>query len=330
MRILFWGSPEFAVASLRALDDEGFEIVGVVTQPDRPAGRGRRLKPSAVKAVALEQGFVVHTPERPRTDEFLEAIRALEPDISVVVAYGHILKPEVLEIPRLGSINVHASLLPQLRGAAPINWALVRDHHETGVTVMRMVEAMDAGAIIHQVHEPILPDETATELTIRLSELGAEALIEALVLVGAGQAEETEQNHQEATYAPKVDRETARIDWSGSNREVAAHVRGMDAVPGAWSQLSGSPVKLFRPSLVSAAEVDLIELHDPVTNGGPPVADTVAQPGLVLRTLPDEGVLVLTGEGGVSFAEVQPPGKRRMSAVDWINGRGVEPGQRFE
>lgn len=330
MRILFWGTPEFAVASLRALDDEGFEIVGVVTQPDRPAGRGRRLKPSAVKEVALEQGFPVFTPERPRTDAFLQEIRALAPDISVVVAYGHILKPEVLAIPRLGSINVHASLLPLLRGAAPINWALVRGHDETGVTVMRMVEAMDAGAIMHQVREPILSDETASELTTRLSQLGAEALIEALVLIAAGQGEEVEQDHDAATYAPKVDRSTARIDWRKSNREVAAHVRGMDAVPGAWTELDGTPVKLFRPSLLSADEVDLLDGPNPTTNGGPPRADEVPRPGGISRTLPDEGVLVLTGEGGVFFAEVQPSGKRRMSAADWINGRGVRTGQHFE
>jgi len=330
VRILFWGTPDFAVASLRALDDEGFEIVGVVTQPDRPAGRGRRLKPSAVKEIALEEGFPVLTPERPRTDDFLESIRELKADISVVVAYGHILKPEVLAIPRLGSINVHASLLPRLRGAAPINWALARGDDETGVTVMRMVEAMDAGAIIHQVREPILPDETASELTIRLSELGAEALIEALVLIEAGQEEEVEQDHDLATYAPKVDRGIARIDWSKPNREVAAHVRGMDAVPGAWTELGGAPVKLFRPSLLSVEGVDLIEVTDPNTNGGPPVADEPPRPGVVLRTVPDEGVLVLTGHGAVSFAEVQPPGRRRMSAADWINGRGIRPGQRFE
>jgi methionyl-tRNA formyltransferase len=157
VRILFWGTPEFAVPALRALDDEGFEIVGVVTQPDRPAGRGRRLTASAVKQVALQQGFELLTPDRPRGDDFLDAIAALEPDISVVVAYGHILKPEVLVIPRRGSINVHASLLPELRGAAPINWAIVRGYTETGVTIMRMVEAMDAGPVLHQVREPVLP-----------------------------------------------------------------------------------------------------------------------------------------------------------------------------
>lgn len=180
------------------------------------------------------------------------------------------------------------------------------------MTVMRMVEAMDAGAIIHQVREPIASDETATELTIRLSYLGAEALIEALVLIGGGQADEVEQDHDAATYAPKVGRDTARIVWDRSNREVAAHVRAMDSLPGAWSELNGSRVKLYRPSVVAPNE-----------------AEDVETPGTVLATDVDHGVRVMTGEGGVSFAEVQPPGRRRMSAADWINGRSVETGQRF-
>jgi methionyl-tRNA formyltransferase len=330
MRVLFWGTPDFAVPSLRALDDEGFMIVGVVTQPDRPAGRGRRLRPSAVKEAALDLGCPVLTPERPRTEEFMEQIRALRPDISVVVAYGHILKPEVLEIPRLGSINLHASLLPELRGAAPINWAIARGHEETGVTVMRMVAAMDAGPVILQVREPILQDESAGELSLRLSEVGAATLVEALLLLDAGVAEETEQDHAVATFAPKIDREVAHIDWSRPATEVAALVRGMDPVPGAWTELGSDPVKLFRPTVWSPAEVAALNPDGVPTNGGPRRAGGPVQPGLVLRADADDGVLVAVGEGAVAFAEVQPPGKRRMSAADWVNGRGVEAGQRFE
>jgi methionyl-tRNA formyltransferase len=330
MKILFWGTPAFAVPSLRALDQEGFDVVGVVTQPDRPSGRGRHLKPSPVKEVALELGYEVLTPDLPRTDDFVEAIRALAPDISVVVAYGHILRPFVLGVPTLGSINVHASLLPKLRGAAPINWAIARGHEETGVTIMRMVEAMDAGAIIHQVREPILADETAGELTLRLSEVGAAALVEALALLGAGLAEEVDQDDAEATYAPKVSREVARFDWTRSARDVAAHTKGMDPVPGAWSLLDGVPVKLFRPLVWTVEETEGLVLGGGQTNGGPMLHLPDTTPGTVLRTGPEEGVLVSTGEGGVSFREAQPPGKRRMSAADWINGRGIEPGQYFE
>jgi methionyl-tRNA formyltransferase len=253
-----------------------------------------------------------------------------------VVAYGHILKPEVLELPPLGSVNVHASLLPALRGAAPINWAIARGHDESGVTIMRMVEAMDAGAIIHQVREPILPDETAGELTTRLAEIGAAALVEALALLGAGVVEEVEQDDAAATFAPKVSREVARIDWTRPAAEVAAHVRGMDPVPGAWSMLGGEPVKLFRPVVWTEAEVGALDADGPQSNGGPrrparPEGDVESsEPGEVLIADVDEGVLVSAGAGAVAFHEVQPPGKRRMSASDWINGRGIEAGRRFE
>lgn len=326
MKILFWGTPDFAVPSLRALVGEGFDIVGVVTQPDRPAGRGRHLTPSPVKQVALEEGLTVLTPDRPQGDDFLSIIRDLSPDVSVVVAYGHILKREVLDVPRLGSINLHASLLPKLRGAAPINWAIARGHEETGVTVMRMVEAMDAGPMIHQVVEPILADETAGELTIRLSELGAAALVESLAFLDAGLADEEEQDDGEATYAPKLDRETARIDWTRPAVEIGRHVRAMDPAPGPWTTLDGAPVKLFRPSVV---EGDVNVDHSSPRNGSDPVAAPV-EPGTVIAADPAEGVLVAAAGGAVLFAEVQPPGKRRMSAADWINGRGVAVGQSFE
>jgi len=309
MRILFWGTPAFAVPSLRALDDEAYDVVAVVTQPDRPAGRGRRLTASPVNDVALTLGLPVLTPDKPRGEDFLARIRALAPDLSVVVAYGHILRPEVLDVPALGSINVHASLLPALRGAAPINWAIARGHQETGVTIMRMVEGMDAGPVIHTIREPILPDETAGELTVRLSELGAEALVEALAMIAGGRAEEVEQDHAAATFAPKVDRATARVDWTRSAEDVAWHIRGMDAVPGAWTELDGAGVKLFRPRV----------LDDP--------AD--AEPGTVVAADAVRGLVVAAGSGRLALAEVQPPGKRRMDVQDWIHGRGIRAGQRF-
>jgi methionyl-tRNA formyltransferase len=311
MRILFWGTPEFAVPSLRALDDEGFDIVGVVTQPDRPAGRGRHLRSPEVKAVGYELGLEVFEPKSPRTPEFVAQVRALKPDISIVVAYGHILVEEVLSIPPMGSINVHASLLPELRGAAPITWSIVRGHEQTGVTVMRMVREMDAGPILHQVAEPILPDETGSELSIRLSELGAEALVEALALLSSGELVEVEQDHSQATFAPKVDRAAARIDWGVTAREVSLLVRGMDTTPGAWAVLAGGPVKLFRPTVVESEAVP-------------------AAPGTVVSADASAGLVVATGGGAVRFAEVQPPGGRRMLAQDWINGRRIEAGQRFE
>ena len=310
MRILFWGTPDFAVPSLRALANDGVEIVGVVTQPDRPAGRGRRVKMSPVKEEALALGHEVLAPIRPQGQEFIEQITELRPDLSVVVAYGHILKPEILDLPSLGSINVHASLLPQLRGAAPVNWAIIRGHEQTGVTVMRMVEAMDAGPIIHQLSEPISDEDSASELMSRLSELGSLALREALGSIKRGDTEEREQLEDAVSYAPKVDRKTARIDWTLSANEVALFIRGMDATPGAWSELAGMPIKFFRPSLVPESEF--------------------SQPGAVVRADPEQGLVISTSSGGVSVSEVQPAGRQRMSTLDWINGRGVKLGQHFE
>jgi methionyl-tRNA formyltransferase len=308
MRILFWGTPDFAVPSLRALDDEGFDVVAVVTRPDRPAGRGRRPQASAVKSVALDLGIELLDPERPKGPEFLARIRALEPDLSIVVAYGHILTNEVLSVPRMGSINVHASLLPELRGAAPIAWAIARGHQKTGVTIMRMVREMDAGPIIHQVEEPILPDETASELSIRLSELGAEALVEALALLSAGAAKEREQDHAAATFAPKIDRATARIDWQRAAPEIARHVRAMDEVPGAWTTLGGEPLKLFRPRVEAWA-------------GARADAGTVV--------VADGNLLVSAGTGVLGFDEVQPAGGRRMDATDWQRGRRLQVGEKL-
>jgi methionyl-tRNA formyltransferase len=311
VNILFWGTPEFAIPSLRALGEEGHDIVGVVTQPDRPAGRGRELQASAVKVEAVDQSFRVLEPESARSEDFIQEIAGLGADLSVVVAYGQILSVEVINIPAMGSVNLHASLLPSLRGAAPINWSIVRGDVITGVTVMRIVEQMDAGPILFQVEEPIGPEETASDLRMCLSEVGAEALVEALVLLEAGLIEEREQDESRATYAPKVDRATARIDWAGESVSVSNFIRGMDAVPGAWSELEGQPVKLFRP----AADPDVIP---------------EARPGTIVEADRETGLLVAAEEGAVRIGEVQPPGKRRMDASEWILGRDATAGQRFE
>lgn len=308
MRVLFWGTPEFAVPALRALGDEAHDVVGVVTQPDRPAGRGRALGVSAVKRVALEEGIPVLQPERAVGDEFLAALRALQPDVSVVVAFGQILKPAVLELPPRGSVNVHASLLPALRGAAPIQWAILRGYETTGVTIMRMEAGLDSGPILFQVEEPIRPDESGGELAMRLAEVGAEALIDALTLMEAGALSEAPQDHSRATYAPKLDRASARVEWGRPAVEVARWMRALDAVPGAWSVLDGGvEVKLFRPRVEIQA----------------------GEPGTVLDVDEGEGVLIAAGEHAVRVREVQPAGRRRMAAGEWVRGRGVALGARF-
>lgn len=315
MNVLFWGTPEFAIPTLRALATAGHDVVGVVTQPDRPRGRGRKRQPSAVRLFADGQGHRILTPEVPRGAAFEGAIRATSPDISVVVAYGCILTPRVLDIPRLGSLNLHASLLPELRGAAPINWAIARGHEVTGVSVMRMVQAMDAGPVFARESVAIGPDETASSLSRRLSEMGAELMTEVLEAVESGCAEEVEQDHARATYAPKVDRRSARVDWTLDARAVADHIRAMDVVPGAWTLCAGDPVKVFCPRVLDRWSGGM---------GGQPAAA-----GEVVGADPGAGLLVATGSGVVRIGEVQPAGKRRMEAAAWLRGRGPRPGERF-
>src|SRR5215212_8057817 len=246
MRVLFWGTPEFAAPPLRALLGEGFEVVGVVTQPDRPQGRSRSsLVASPIKQIALEESIPVLQPEKPRGAEFMDAMRATEPDISVVVAYGHILPREVIELPRLGTLNIHASLLPEWRGAAPIQAAIRAGQSETGVTIMRMVPRLDAGPILLQVPTPIANDETYGELQLRLSELGALALIEALSLLDLGAIDERPQDDAAATVAPKIERDDSRIDWTRPAAEIAAAIRAFDPKPGAFTTLDGADGKVY-------------------------------------------------------------------------------------
>ncbi len=310
MRVLFWGTPDFAIPSVRALAEEGHELVGVVTQPDRPAGRGRVPRPSPVKREAEAAGVPVLQPERPRGEAFLERLRALAPDISVVAAYGELLPDPVLSLPPAGSLNVHASLLPELRGAAPVNWAIIRGHEESGVTIMRMVRELDAGPILHQIRIPTPSRMTAGELYERCAELGAEALVEALALLAAGRIEEREQDHARATYAPKLGREEARLDWSRPAAELDRWVRGCDPWPAAWSELDGVPVQLFEPR--------------------PSKEDASAPPGSVITADPREGLAVSTGRGVLWIGAVKPAGKRRMSAEAWLRGRGIAEGDRLE
>ena len=311
MRILFWGTPEFAVPPLRALLGEGFDVVGVVTQPDRPRGRGRsQLDPSPVKRLAEAEGIPVLQPEKPRGDEFLAQLRALAPDLSVVVAYGHILPQAVIDLPTRGTLNIHASLLPELRGADPIRAAILHGQAETGVTIMRMVQKMDAGAIVHVLRTPIADDETYGELQLRLAEMGAQALVEALALMEAGASAETPQDEARATYAPKTEREHARLDWTRPAEDLARAVRAYDPKPGAWSTLRGDEVKLFGPRRV-------VEEERPDVTPGEVIA------------LGDGGRVVKCGEDALRIAFAQPAGKARLSVADWARGRGVEVGDVF-
>ena len=306
MRIVFFGTPEFAAVSLRALLRERFEVTGVVTQPDRPQGRSRStLVPPPVKTLALAEGLPVLQPARPVGDLFLAALRHLEPDLGVVVAYGHILKAEVLRLPPRGMLNVHASLLPRFRGAAPIQHAILAGEPETGVSIMEMEEGLDSGPVLHRVSTPIAQDETGGTLTDRLAGLGAAALVEALSLVAAGAARPQPQPHALATYAPKIDRAAARIDWTREAAAVARQIRAFDPVPGAWTMLDEDPVKLFSPR----------------------ISEQHGEPGAVLAA--GERLVIGCGDGAVMVREVQPSGRSRMSVEAWVRGRGIGAGRRL-
>ena len=310
MRVLFWGTPEFATAPLRALIGEGFDVVGVVTQPDKPVGRSRStVQASPVKLVAVGEGIPVLQPEKPRGDEFMAEMSALAPDISVVVAYGHILPRAVIDLPPLGTLNIHASLLPALRGAAPIQAAIRDGLAETGVTIMQMVPALDAGPIVHVARTRVLEDETSLELSLRLSELGANALIEALALIELGAATPEPQDESLATYAGKLTRDNARVDFTGSAYEVSQHIRAYDPRPGAWSRVHGAEVKLFGARLA-------------------PRGSSYAA-GHVLA-VDAAGLLVACGSGAVRVLAVQPSGKKPLAPIEWARGRGIAVGDQFD
>ena len=324
LRVLFWGTPEFGLPSLEAMRAAGHEIAGVVTNPDRPAGRGRAMRASPVKEWALAAEVPVLQPVRPGEAAFLDAARRLTPDVSVVAAYGRILPREALDLPRLGSFNVHASLLPALRGAAPINWAIIRGHAESGVSIQRMVAALDAGPVLGQTRIPIHAAMTAGELYEAVSLAGATRLVGVLAEIAAGRAIETPQDEARATWAPKLDREAARIDWSRAAPELARRLRGCDPWPAAWTTLRGRSLQCFEPTV----EPDAPGAGDAATTAGVPA------PGTVIEAHPVRGLRVATGDGVLRVGAVKPAGRRRMSAAAWVRGvaRGVADlkGVRFD
>lgn len=318
MRVAFFGTPEFAVPALRALVGEGFDVVVVVTQPDAAQGRSRsKLIAPPVKVAAEAEELTVLQPEKPTDGAFLLKLRETRPDIGVVVAYGHILKSELLELPPRGMVNVHPSLLPGLRGAAPVEWAIIRGHESTGVTIMQMDTGMDSGPILHQIPHRIDSDVSAGELSAHLAEMGAQALIETLAMLEQSDPppKPVPQDNERATYAPKLTRELARIDWAKDARSIGCLIRGLDPRPGAWAELHGVEIKLFNPKV-----------------NQPPFPGTGA-PGEVLSA--DSSIVIATGPfkdtagGAVEVFEVQPAGKARMRTDEWLRGARLQPGARF-
>ena len=303
MRILFMGTPEFAVASLRRLVEEGHTICGVLTQPDKPRNRGHKVTFSPVKEYALSVGLDVYQPVTLRDEAALELVKGLAPELSVVAAYGKLLPEAILEVPPLGSINVHSSLLPKYRGAAPINWAILNGEETTGVSIMYMAKALDAGDVILQKSTPIDPDEDAPALTARLAQLGAEALSETVAALAAGTAARTPQNEAEMTYAPMLGRELSPMDWTRSAADLSCQVRGLIPWPCAQAEIAGTRFKVYRTA---------------------PGGATAKAPGTLLSA-GKQGIEVACGDGrSLYLTEIQAEGGKRMSAAAYLLGHPME------
>jgi methionyl-tRNA formyltransferase len=308
MRLIFMGTPEAAVPTLRRCLEDGHEVVAVWTQPDRPAGRGNKLSLPPVKEFALLHHLTVHQPAKIRNEESLDLFASHEADAAIVVAYGRILPPPYLSAPRLGCINVHFSLLPQYRGAAPVNWAIVRGESETGVTTMQMDEGLDTGAILLQRETTIEDALTAPELMARLSVLGAETLSETLARLEA--LEPREQAEEKATFAPIIRREDGLVDWALDAMQIERRVRGFQPWPNAFTTYKAQRLVIWRASVLTGEAGRNDE-------------------GLILKAHGDELVVSCGDETALRLHEVQPEGKRRMSARDFVNGARVQAGERL-
>lgn len=307
MRIVFMGTPDFAVGSLQALCESGkHEIVGVVTQPDRPKGRGNKMLMTPVKEYALEQGLTVYQPQKVKTPEFVQTLRELQPELIVVAAFGQFLSREILELPPHGCINVHASLLPKYRGAAPIQYAIIKGEQESGVTIMQMDIGMDTGAMLEKVVVPIAENTTMGELHEALREQGAVLLLKVIDDIAAGTAVAEPQNDAEATYATLLDRSMEHIDWTKSAQEVHNLIRGFNPAPSTFTKLpNGKSLKIWGSRLTDKKSEA--------------AAGTVVEAG-------KHSFFVACGGGVLEITEVQPESKKRMAAQVFLNGRGVAEG----
>jgi methionyl-tRNA formyltransferase len=314
MKILFMGTPQFAVPSLALLIEQGYHIAAVVTQPDRPKGRKRELTPPPVKAYALEQGLTVLQPEKLRSPEGVAQVAAIAPDIIITAAYGQILPKAVLELPRLGCLNVHGSLLPRYRGGAPIQRSIMNGEAVTGVTLMYMAEGLDTGDMIAKVEEPITDEDTAGTMFEKLSIAGAKLLLDWLPRIAAGSVLRTPQMDSEATYAPNLTRDDERLDWKQSSRTLFNRVRGLNPMASGFSYLDGEVFKVW--SCACPQDADLIMQ---------PQWDSLA-PGSILET-GSFGIRVRTGDGSIVLTEVQPAGKKALAATEFARGARLAPGQ---
>lgn len=307
MRIVFMGTPDFAVGSLQALCESGkHEILAVVTQPDRPKGRGNKLLQTPVKEYALEQGLTVYQPQKVKNPEFVELLHELQPELIVVAAFGQFLSKEILELPKYGCINVHASLLPKYRGAAPIQYAIIKGEKKSGVTIMQMDIGMDTGAMLDKVVVPIEENTTMGELHDALREQGAALLLEVIDKIATGTAVAEPQDDAQATYATLLDRSMEHIDWSKTAQEVHNLIRGFNPAPSTFTKLpNGKSLKIWGSKMTDK--------------------NSAAAAGTVIET-GKHSFFVACGEGVLEITEVQPESKKRMPAQVFLNGRGVQEG----
>jgi len=307
-RIVFFGTPSFAIPCLEGLFQGPDEVVAVVTQPDRERGRGRKKSPSPVKELALKHGVAVHQPEKVKEGSFIEAIKSLRPDLFVVVAFGQILPKPILEIPRSGAINVHGSLLPGYRGAAPIAWAILRGEKKTGITTMLMDEGMDTGDILMQAELPIEKEDDGETLQEKLSSLGAQLLMETIKRMKTSNISPLPQDHSKATYAPPLKKEDGRLDWKKRAEEIDLQIRAFNPWPGAFTGWEKGLLKIYGGE---------------VRKGTSP-----KEPGSIIW-IGSDFIEVSTGDGSFLIREVQPEGKRRMSVRDFLSGHRIAIGMVF-
>lgn len=301
MRIVFLGTPEFGVPSLEALIREGHEVVAVFTQPDRPKGRGKKLECCPVKVCAMQHEIPVYQPLKIRL-ESVDDLKALAPDVCVTAAFGQILSQEILDIPRIGTVNVHSSLLPEYRGSSPINWAIICGEEKTGVTTMMTDKGMDTGDILLQREVEILPGETAGELTIRLANIGAELLVETLRQLEAGTCPRKPQDHEKSSYYPMLKKEMGLIDWKMSAAEIICRVRGLSPWPGTYTYINGEMLKIWQGTEEATAE---------------------GKSGDILEADGKKGLLIKAGQNAVRVQELQAQGGKRMKAADYLRGHPI-------
>lgn len=316
MRILFMGTSQFAVPTLKALLASQHQVIGVVTQPDRPSGRGRQLRYAPIKQVALEAGLPIYQPEKVRSEDFVELVREMSPDVIVVAAFGQIIPKSILDVPNYGNVNVHASLLPKYRGAAPVHHALFNGETRTGVTTMLMDPGLDTGPVLLQRDVNIDPEDDEGILEARLAEIGARLLLETVDSLEEGTIVPTPQDDSQATLAPSVKKEDCELDWRQSARTLVNRVRGCTPRPGAYASLGGVSLRIWSCRIVEPPTESCAEGFGPQADAG--------APGEVLAVT-SEGIVVRAGEGAMLLTEVQPENKRRMSAADFARGYRITP-----